>query len=143
MSTTTTIAAQILQCQVKLLDLYLHIEAMLGVDLVTDPWKGYKPSDYDSPEKYCRSCLIDLNNGAHYQRDASLCYLPIKAPRQSNAVYLEALFAAQEALLNPKNEFAYGNNRLHRISAADVLVSILQDFGQTPKPELVELSQSE
>lgn len=138
----TEIHAQTLFCQLQLLNVYLELEAIAGLELSTDAWQEYTSEDYDTPEDYCHSCLVDLNDYRHYERKANLCWLPIKAPRKSKVVYLEALHLAQEFLLKPENEYTFGD-RMLRIRAADSLVSLFQSFGQSPDPALVELSKSE
>lgn len=138
----SVISAHILVCQLQLLKLYLQIEASNGLELSTDPWQDYTSEDYDTPEDFCRSCLIDLNDHQHYERDAKLCWLPIKAPRKSKVIYMEALRLAQEFLLNPKNEHAF-DHRMVRIQAAGSLVSVFQSLGLSPDSALVELSKSE
>lgn len=139
---SVAIAAQTLKCKLQILNLYLAIEAIGDFKLSRDPWQKYTLEDYDSPELFCHSCLVDLNDRHHYQRDAKLCWLPIKAPRQSKTVYLEALRLAEEFLINPKNEHVFGDRKV-RIQAAQTLVSVFQIYGQSAGPELVELSESE
>ncbi|HEY9657452.1 MAG TPA: hypothetical protein V6C65_03245, partial [Allocoleopsis sp.] len=103
------ITAQTLLCQLQLLSFSLEIEAMTGLELATEPWQEYTAEDYDTPEAFCSSCLVDLNPDRQYKRDAKLCSLPIKAPRKSKVIYLEALRLAEEFLVNPKNELAFGD----------------------------------
>jgi hypothetical protein len=113
-----------------------------GLELSTEKWEDYTASDYDSPEIYCRSCLIDLNDRNHYTRDAKNCYFPMVAPRKSKILYLDALRRAEQFLIDPKNEYFFGDRQI-RIQAASTLISYLELFSQAVDPALIELSESE
>lgn len=139
---TTTIAAQILLCQLQLLEVCLEIKAMSGPELSTDPWQKYISEDYDTPEDFCDSCLVDLNDRQQQERDVKFCWFPMTAPRKRKVIYLEALRLAEEFLVDPKNEYVFGD-RMLRILAASSLVSLLQPFDQSPSSALVELSESQ
>ncbi|MFM7424235.1 MAG: hypothetical protein ACKO7W_04445 [Elainella sp.] len=64
------------------------------------------------------------------------------APRKKKVLYLEALRMAEKFLINPKNEYFFGDREI-RIQAAGTLISYLKMFNQAIDPALVELSESE
>lgn len=62
--------------------------------LSSRPWDG-SASRWDTPESYCQSCLVDLNDGSG-PKVKSMCHLPVKEP--SGAYNRAALGAAAAAL---------------------------------------------
>ena len=139
---SSSLSAQILLCQISLLKAQLGIEAAYGLELSIEPWGGYTESDYDSPKLYCRACLVDLNSLDSYEKEAKHCYFPMMAPRKSKVLYLEVLRTAEEFLIDPKNEYFFGDRHI-RIRAAGTLIYYLKLFSQTVDPALIELSESE
>jgi hypothetical protein len=115
---------------------------MYGIELSTEPWEHYAPSDYDSPTLYRQACLVNLDAGGRCEANVKRCYLPISAPRKSTVVNLETLRIAEKFLINPENTYFFGDRQI-RIRAARTLVSHLHSCEQTIDPALVELSESE
>ena len=54
---------------------------------------------YGSPEKYCRACLIDLNEGGE-EKAAGKCKLPVREP--GGALNRNAVHAAAAALVGAR-----------------------------------------
>lgn len=62
----------------------------------TVPWGSVSESDFASPEDYCRSCLIDMNEAGEAKTKGK-CKLPVRMPN-GGAVNRNAVHAAAAAL---------------------------------------------
>lgn len=97
------------------------------------PWDG-SPSRFDTPEAYCASCLIDLNDGA---KTKSMCMLPVKEP--GGAINKNALGPAWGALRGARNASIPDREKG---PAARKLIGYYQQAGMDVPPEMRTMAGS-
>ena len=98
-------------------------------------WDG-SASRWDTPESYCSSCLLDLNEGSG-DKVKSNCHLPVKEP--SGAYNRAALGAAAAALAGARGG-GMSIPASAKKSAARKLISLYHRFKLDVPPSLKNLA---
>ncbi|MCR4398941.1 MAG: hypothetical protein NUV93_08265 [Firmicutes bacterium] len=90
---------------------------------------------YGSPEKYCRACLIDLNEAGE-EKKASLCKLPVREP--GGALNRNAVHAAAAALVGARGGVDAPLEEKRK--AARKLLTLYREIDEEPPESLKRLA---
>ena len=99
--------------------------------LSSKPWDG-SASRWDTPESYCSSCLVDLNDGSGPKVKGN-CHLPVKEPSGS---YNRAALGAAAAALAGARGGGMSIPSSAKKAAARKLVSLYNRFKLDVPPSL-------
>ena len=103
--------------------------------LSSAPWDG-SASRWDTPESYCSSCLVDLNDGSGPKVKGN-CHLPVKEPR---GAYNRAALGAAAAALAGARGGGMSIPAAAKKSAARKLISLYNRFKLDVPPSLKNLA---
>lgn len=103
--------------------------------LSNSPWDG-SASRWDTPESYCSSCLLDLNDGSG-KKTKSACHLPVKEPSGS---YNRAALGAAAAALAGARGGGMSIPASAKKSAARKLIGLYNRFKLDVPPSLKNLA---
>ncbi len=100
------------------------------------PWSQFSESDYETAEKYCSACLIDMNPSGE-EKKKELCKLPVKEPSgvyNRNGIHAAAaaLAGARSALKAPVSE---------KKKAARKLLRLYREMGDEPPDSLKRIAR--
>jgi hypothetical protein len=100
------------------------------------PWSDFTASSYPTPENYCASCLVDLNDGA---KTKALCYLPYKEP--GGAINRGGVHAAASVLAGGRG--GVDIPQAAKVAAAKKAVSLYRStLNEDPPESIVTLAGS-
>jgi hypothetical protein len=104
------------------------------------PWSSVTRRQYASADEFCTACLIDENPSGR-PKTKSRCKLPVYEPRQMGGrLNRNAIRAAAERLVATRGGVV-APPELKRL-AAERLVSLFAEIGETPPPSLAALASS-
>lgn len=100
------------------------------------PWSQFSESDYETAEKYCSACLIDMNPSGE-KKKKELCKLRVKEPSgvyNRNGIHAAAasLAGAREPLKAPASE---------KKKAARKLLRLYREMGDEPPDSLKRIAR--
>ena len=99
------------------------------------PWGEISESDYESPEKFCSACLIDLNPPGK-KKTKALCKLPVKEP--SGVYNRNGIHAAAAALLGARGGVKAPPEEKRK--ATRKLIRLYREMGEEPPDGLKRLA---
>ena len=104
------------------------------------PWSNVTRRQYASADEFCTACLIDENPSGR-PKTKSRCKLPVYEPLQMGGrLNRNAIRAAAERLVATRGGVV-APPELKRL-AAERLVSLFAEIGETPPPSLAALASS-